>query len=54
MKKKFIHIKMVLVKELYLLFIKNVLFYVYLISKWEGIMPNYTVEEDKKFADLAY
>lgn len=32
----------------------NALFYVYLISKWEGSMPAYTIEEGKKFADLEW
>jgi hypothetical protein len=32
----------------------NFIFYVYLISEWKGQMPNYTIEEGKKFSDLEW
>lgn len=32
----------------------NVIFYVYLITEWEGNMPNFTIEEGKKHADLQW
>jgi len=32
----------------------GVLFYVYIILEWEGSIPEYTVEDNKKFADLQW
>jgi hypothetical protein len=32
----------------------NILFYVYLITSWEGEMPDYTVEEGKKFSRVEW
>ncbi len=32
----------------------NIVFYTYLITKWEGEIPAYTVEEGEKFADLEW
>lgn len=32
----------------------NVIFYIYLVTDWDGIMPGYTVERGEKFAQLMW
>ncbi|WP_066498907.1 hypothetical protein [Abyssisolibacter fermentans] len=46
--KKYVYLDEMKVDEI------NVIFYIYLITEWDGNMPEYTVEREKKFADLKW